>query len=297
MELSTKAAMGICGLFIAGLCYVVDRTELPASYPGAPAMEVRPAAAEYAGLVARLPRLPDRGDGLERLVHRSSFELAADAQRAREEPLLLAELPPVVTTIASLPPPNWPEAGVEAAVVAQEEAEPAAVIASAATDEPAPASLSEAGQLAEGVGTPAVGGDEAVRRYRVRKGDTLLKIAREQWRSDDPQYVRRLVEANPQLRKRPNRILVGEELLIPLGPPVTQQTAAAEPPARTRPQTRELRPYTIRERDSLAAIARRFLNDANRWRELAELNNLKEPSRIVPGMQIRVPVLVAGAQG
>jgi len=47
--------------------------------------------------------------------------------------------------------------------------------------------------------------------------------------------------------------------------------------------------YTIQKGDSLERIAQRLLNDRSRWREIAELNRLKNQDRLVPGTTIRVP--------
>jgi nucleoid-associated protein YgaU len=52
-----------------------------------------------------------------------------------------------------------------------------------------------------------------------------------------------------------------------------------------------VRSYTIRKRDSLVEIARRFLHDHRRWREIAELNGLRDADRIFPGMRIKLPPL------
>jgi nucleoid-associated protein YgaU len=149
----------------------------------------------------------------------------------------------------------------------------------------------------------------AVKRYKVRKGDSLTKIARREWNSDAKHLVQLLIEANPQLRKRPDLVFVGQELIIPdptaspalARSPATvgesEPTLAAADNTPKSSETRKLRWYTIRKRDSLAAIARRFLQDAERWREIAELNQLREPNRILPGMRIRLPVMVVAAQG
>ena len=47
--------------------------------------------------------------------------------------------------------------------------------------------------------------------------------------------------------------------------------------------------YTVRPGDSLQAIARRELGDAERWREIARENNLKPPYTIKPGQILELP--------
>ena len=64
----------------------------------------------------------------------------------------------------------------------------------------------------------------------------------------------------------------------------------------SKPKTEPARWYTIRKRDSLASIARRQLRDHRRWREIAELNELPNANRILPGTRIKLPPVV-GEEG
>ena len=52
----------------------------------------------------------------------------------------------------------------------------------------------------------------------------------------------------------------------------------------------DVRYYKIRKRDSLASIARRFLNDERRWPEIAKLNEMRDADKVMPGMLIKLPV-------
>jgi len=47
--------------------------------------------------------------------------------------------------------------------------------------------------------------------------------------------------------------------------------------------------YTIRKNDTLQSIARRLLDDPERWREIQKLNRDLDPRKIVPGMRIKLP--------
>ncbi|MBU6430203.1 MAG: peptidoglycan-binding protein, partial [Cyanobacteria bacterium REEB65] len=47
--------------------------------------------------------------------------------------------------------------------------------------------------------------------------------------------------------------------------------------------------YRVRPGDTLLRLALLFLGDANRWREILALNNLADPSRVVPGLVLRIP--------
>lgn len=47
--------------------------------------------------------------------------------------------------------------------------------------------------------------------------------------------------------------------------------------------------YTVVEGDSLSAIAKKMLNDINRWPEIQKLNNIVDPNKIKPGQVLKMP--------
>lgn len=47
--------------------------------------------------------------------------------------------------------------------------------------------------------------------------------------------------------------------------------------------------YVVRRGDNLSKIAQRELGDANRWREIAAANNLRNPNRLQPGQRLVIP--------
>nr|WP_246259729.1 LysM peptidoglycan-binding domain-containing protein [Streptomyces typhae] len=47
--------------------------------------------------------------------------------------------------------------------------------------------------------------------------------------------------------------------------------------------------YTVRKGDTLTSIAKAQLGDAGRWREIADLNVLKNPDAITPGQKLKLP--------
>lgn len=151
------------------------------------------------------------------------------------------------------------------------------------------------------------GGEEAVRRpaarsYRVRRGDTLVAIARRHYGTDEPEVLAALMLANPRLENRPDKILVGETLVIP-GLSGAGESGEADVGVKLVSGEGEstgvsgLRWYTVKKRDSLSSIAERFLSDSSRWREILELNRIKNAHRIYPGMRIKLPPLARMAQG
>lgn len=54
-------------------------------------------------------------------------------------------------------------------------------------------------------------------------------------------------------------------------------------------ETRGPKWYTIRESDSLKRIARREMKNENRWREIAQLNGLKDGAKLAAGTKIKLP--------
>ena len=47
--------------------------------------------------------------------------------------------------------------------------------------------------------------------------------------------------------------------------------------------------YTVQKGDTLWAIAKRFLGDGGRYREIAEGNGIRNPNLIFPGQKLRIP--------
>lgn len=74
-----------------------------------------------------------------------------------------------------------------------------------------------------------------------------------------------------------------------------QALQQGQPPAPTRPVTPPRQDggviYMVREGDSLSKIAQRQLGDADRWRELYDLNRevISNPNLIYPGMRLKLP--------
>ena len=275
MILSSKAALSVCVLFIAGFCYLLNQVALPVTAVAPPMFVYRAVPTDVD--VAVQPALPDPIP--ERLpigvtpkfTRNSPFESPTQNRHeivnriaAVAVPLVTLVTPSLFDQLASRndlePNPDWsrPLMALEPVRVEDHQAEvlPA--------EHNPPDSKTKSGS----------------RYYQVCKGDSLIKIARREWNSGKKHLVQLLLEANPQLHDRPNVLFIGEELLIP------EPTAVAKPHW-----------YTIQKRDSLASIARRYLKNAERWREIADMNNLSEPNRIIPGMRIKLPVLLAALQG
>jgi len=299
MALNVKAAMLICMGFIGGMSWVLQqfeapRVEMPSPLAVAAARHGVGEAADGGGLgVSR--DLDPRAVWVRQFARPNSRELQADWNRAADTNPGLAIAPPMESmggglAAAELPPLVYP-AG-DAAMVSVDEQPVVLASVLSPTEDAAAAVVAEPAQ------------------YRVSKGDTLTRIARRQWNSDDARLVALLVEANPKLRSRTARIVLGEELTIPpadaarrvlageaVAVVLARAVAGGSPSRGAAAETADPHWYTIRRNDTLAGIAQRLLKDAGRWREIAMLNRELNPRRIVPGMRIKLPPVLRLAQG
>lgn len=308
MALSGKVALLTSLGFIFGMSWLVSLVTLPMVELPTP-------------LIVRGPEAPGRGSAVyaaaveSRLDRRGSpavvagcFECASvlEVEAQRDEPegatLVVAEaLPPVRGSAeAALPPLYVPEAPVVALVE-----EPAALVGAAnsvmtvtSIPEAIIASAPSSGASLLAALLPEPEADEfadpeqatpTMKRYKVKRGDTLVRIIRREWNRDDEASLRVLLAANPQVVKRRNRIYPGELLNIPDPDSAPRAPAVAHAGTAASNEKDGIRWYTIRKRDSLASIARRELKDTERWREIATLNRLRNVHKILPGMRIKLP--------
>ncbi len=305
MALSGKVALLTSLGFIFGMSWLVSLVTIPIVELPTP-------------LIVRGPEAPGResavyaADVESRLDRRGSpavvagcFECASvlEVEAQRDEPegatLVVAEaLPPVRDSAEpDLPPLYVPEAPVVALV--EEPVAPAGAANSVMTVTSIPeaiiasAPLSGASLLAALRPEPEFADPEqatpTMKRYKVKRGDTLVKIIRREWNRDDEASLRVLLAANPQVVKRRNRIYPGELLNIPDPDSAPRAPAVARAVTAASNEKDGIRWYTIRKRDSLASIARRELKDTERWREIATLNRLRNVHKILPGMRIKLP--------
>jgi nucleoid-associated protein YgaU len=316
MALSTKLAMLTCLGFTAGMCWLVS-------------LVARPIVEMPTPLVARGPAVPaetvfvsDDRSREARMVARfarpSPLESAEPPVRdARVALVVAAQLPPLVEPdTPSLPPLQVPDAPVvaladrlEAAIVpeivaAEPSGGPVEIPKAIIGDRPPQRPLmlaaltrdAEAGDGARPAEPEPDPAQRTYRKYKVRSGDTLVKILRRHFRSDDQEALNVLLAANPQVAQRRDRIFPGEYLNIPdlHGPdaaPAVARSMSGGPVADGRaPRSAKVRYYKIQKRDSLASIARRFLNDERRWPEIAKLNEMRNADKVMPGMLIKLPV-------
>lgn len=146
-----------------------------------------------------------------------------------------------------------------------------------------------------------------MRFHDVRGGESLFAICRQYY--GDADMVHALAKFNKM--DDPAQVRAGRRLMIP--PPQTlggksrsNPSPKASPPQRKTPDTATavaLRPvptdqtksskaktYTVKEGDSLSGIAKRFLGDQDRWRDLHKLNRkvIGDPDNIKAGTVLKL---------
>jgi nucleoid-associated protein YgaU len=327
MALSTRVAVSTCLAFICATCWLVNSVALPLVEMPSPlalgGMEGRantrilpvvdtdehlvlPARVAVEGRFAR----PSPAEGKERSARRIAEPLvvatiwSADTTAERAVlPPLFAPTPPSAVVAADhredpgqADEPDEAETVIPEAIVAELlESEVLALAEPPADPEESVVRLQPV--ILEKADQP----ETVITSYKVQRGDTLVRIMRRLWNRDDRELLDALLAANPKVAKRPNKIFVGEVLTIPtLNPdgtlPVLASSAGGREAAGGSLAPKKDRQaafswYTIRERDTLVRIARRLLNDEDRWREIAKLNQLRNANRILPGRRIKLPLL------
>lgn len=320
--LNVKAALAVCLTCIGGMSWLLQAFELPPTAQPSP-FDAPPAAVEVVLGLAPIPAVAHAADEagawraeLARQFNRPNpIEIQLAEQRSLN--VAAAELPPAMPV--ELPPLRLPplahsdeEAILQPVLVhagAHSDIEGGIVRASYTPDVAEPAPVHEAGPevdtttaVAAAVAATVVDPDTAIATdgpiaYTVARGDTLTRILARQCGTDDPRLVQWMLAQNDDLRKRKGHVLAGEALTLPAPDRAAQVLAALDRGDLTlAADTSAFRWYTVQRNDSLARIARRYLQDEGRWREILELNRSLNPNRLSPGDRIRLP-LVAALQG
>lgn len=268
MGLNVKLASLICLMFIGGICWLVNQVSRPVvEVPGALLAQSSPLGGSPRGVGlgdAALRRFARPSAGVMSAPHVDAPRptmAASDAGPAQPE-TVREELPPL--HVAPRAPALTVSETPIGAAASEPHAEPleirgdghSATLASAPGDG-SPASVTPAGgaaisPLGSGarekagsnaspamsagstppVAPPESNGAPAERRdttYVVKAGDNLTRIARSAYSSNDPKWIRALIEANPAVKKRKGHVLAGESLRVPSAPTLAIATARNEP--------------------------------------------------------------------
>lgn len=153
-------------------------------------------------------------------------------------------------------------------------------------------------------------------RHTVAKGETLMQIARRHYRDQWKQGIDALMVANRDILKDPNQIRIGVELTVPSLKPTSvaivdaaavrtggsgpsrdrlaggdKATGSSQTGGRGASPGLKTIEYEVRKGDTLYSIARQFMGDQSRWREIHQLNKERfpDPAMVREGAKIRVP--------
>ena len=135
--------------------------------------------------------------------------------------------------------------------------------------------------------------------YRVQKGDSLARIAAEQLGSEAK--VKAILAANPGL-KDPNRISIGQELVIPtlaeggasahlgsLAEASARRAAPREEPALVAVDAPGARYHVVQKNEVLGTIAKQYFGTTAAWRTIADANPQIDPNRMQIGARLVIP--------
>jgi len=144
-----------------------------------------------------------------------------------------------------------------------------------------------------------------VKEIVAERGDTVYRWARKHMGGGTPENVNAIFIANPQLKNRPERIVVGEKYRIPAPraaasgndrprrdqtpPPATPAENKTEKPQTASTETAKVVTYKTQPGDNLWRIAVHQCGDARQVAKIRELNKLRDDAIIHPNMTLKIP--------
>lgn len=136
-------------------------------------------------------------------------------------------------------------------------------------------------------------GKAAVDTHRVQPGDSLASLAQTYY--GNAKYAKFLAESNPEISD-PARLALGATVKIPpLPQDIDTRIATAAPEKATPTSTGSAtgkRTYKVKSGDSFYKIAKEQLGNAERWKELLDLNKTLvhgDPTQLQPGQTLVLP--------
>jgi nucleoid-associated protein YgaU len=155
---------------------------------------------------------------------------------------------------------------------------------------------------------PVVKTPVPVRTHVVKSGETLAVIAKMQYgevEGNKLAVIEKLYEANKGVLKSPDRVCVGDKLVIPdIAGNTSSQVVKAPDPSKTllgkfsnllervgEDDSRSISEYVVQEGDNLWAIAKTQLGDGNRYSDILRLNKgtLKSADEVAAGIRLKLP--------
>jgi len=210
-------------------------------------------------------------DRWKQLREAEKAQLVAETGGAAPAPLAGGPLAPGALPAAGAA--GAPVAGVAPATPVAASPTPASVPLKSSTPEPANTS------------PKPVPVEPKLTTYTVANGDSLWKIAVKQYGDSNIQeHVDAIVAANPSVDA--SHLKVGTKLNLP-----PKQTSVNRLPAKEQAKLLDSGLYAVKKGDTLSSIAKKQLGDANRWREIYDLNreHIADPSMLFTGTQLRLP--------
>lgn len=133
-------------------------------------------------------------------------------------------------------------------------------------------------------------GKAAVDTHRVQPGDSLASLAQTYY--GNAKYANFLAESNPGISD-PARLALGATVKIPPLPSDIDTRMANAAPAKASPSAATgKRTYKVKSGDSFYKIAKEQLGNAERWKELLDLNKTLvhgDPTQLQPGQTLVLP--------
>ncbi len=139
--------------------------------------------------------------------------------------------------------------------------------------------------------------------YVVQKGDVLATVAKKAYGPEEGNRlvnINRIFEANRHILKTPDEIIEGQKLIIPPLPAgqkndqlthelLEKVEAVGKRNLPESPKKPSGRVYIVQEDDSFWKIAADQLGSGARWKEIAQLNGLKEDTTLKIGSELKLP--------
>ena len=128
---------------------------------------------------------------------------------------------------------------------------------------------------------------QASERYEVKSGDSLEKISVKFYSKRT--MVNKIAEANNL--QPPYRLKIGQILIIPRDSAVVAQPSVAtvEQPGTPSPAAPGTTSYKVEKGDTLQTISKKFYGTFNKWRVIADANNISNPASLRIGQVLSIP--------